>query len=118
MAVAGTLAAALGRGYPERATSCRGPALRWNPPDGNARNAARYSERMAKKKSHSLTSLGQRPISHAAAPNPQLQTTGQPLTPYDNATEPYLQRGTIPVPGMPGPGGPPLGYPGVAGWGG
>lgn len=61
---------------------------------------------------------GQAPISHAAAPNPSLQATGQPATPYDNATKPYVLRGTIPVPGMPGPGGPSSPFPGVAGWGG
>lgn len=64
-----------------------------------------------------LTFLGQRPNSTAAAPNPQLQTTGQPASPYNNPTSPYLQRGTIPVGGMPGKGGPPNQYPGVAGWG-
>jgi hypothetical protein len=71
-----------------------------------------------KAKGDHLTFTGQRPISHAAAPNPQLQNTGQPASPYNNATLPYVLRGTIPVPGMPGKGGPPGGYPGVAGWGG
>lgn len=61
---------------------------------------------------------GQRPISHAAAPNAQLQATGQPLSPYQNSSMPYVLRGTIPVGGMPGPGGPPNGFPGVVGWGG
>jgi len=66
-----------------------------------------------------LTFIGQRPNSTAAAPNQQLQATGQPLSPYDNATKPYVLRGTIPVPGMEtGPGGPSNGFPGVAGWGG
>lgn len=73
---------------------------------------------MAKPRSDRITALGQRPISHAAAPNPSLQATGQPLTPYDNATKPYVTRGTVPIGGMPGPGGPPNGFPGVAGWGG
>lgn len=61
--------------------------------------------------------LGQAPISGAGAPRTRLQATGQPLTPYGNATEPYVQRGTIAIPGLPGPGGPPNGFPGVAGWG-
>jgi hypothetical protein len=64
------------------------------------------------------TFLGQPPISHAAAPNPQLQTTGQPISPWQNASIPYVQRGTVPISGMPGPGGPGNQYPGVAGWGG
>jgi hypothetical protein len=64
------------------------------------------------------TFLGQAPISHAAAPNPQLQATGQPISPWQNATTPYVQRGTVPVSGMPGPGGPASPFPGVAGWGG
>lgn len=65
-----------------------------------------------------ITFTGQPPISHAAAPNPQLQATGQPISPYNNATEAFRQRGTIPIPGMPGPGGPASPFPGVAGWGG
>jgi hypothetical protein len=69
-------------------------------------------------KSDHVTALGQRPISGAAAPNPQLQTTGQPISPWFNATVPYVQRGTVPVGGMAGPGGPSNGYPGVVGWGG
>lgn len=65
-----------------------------------------------------ITFTGQPPISHAAAPNPSLQSTGQPATPYDNATKPYVLRGTIGIPGMPGKGGPASPFPGVAGWGG
>lgn len=65
-----------------------------------------------------ITYTGQPGISHAAGPQPKLQSTGQPLSPWNPATAPYVIRGTIPVPGMPGPGGPPSPYPGVAGWGG
>lgn len=65
-----------------------------------------------------ITFTGQPPISHAAGPRATLQATGQPLSPYNDATNPYVLRGTIPVPGMPGPGGPASPFPGVAGWGG
>jgi hypothetical protein len=65
-----------------------------------------------------ITYTGQPAISHPAGPQPKLQATGQPLSPYNPSSSPYLVRGTVPVPGMPGPGGPASPYPGVAGWGG
>jgi hypothetical protein len=70
------------------------------------------------KRSSNITFGGIRPISHAAAPRPQLQATGQPLRAWNPATQPYPLNGVINIPGMPGRGGPASPFPGVAGWGG